>query len=734
MIFHLVLTFPTNYPVSPPHVRFCNYLSHPNIFTSYICLDMLELGSWSSEDEKKKLYTGWSSAYSVSSILLQLQEFFSSKAYSSGYENSLSSQKTFKCSCGHNSVSHVYPSLLPRPRVPPALTPLMQAREKIMKDLGHTKESNLSTVGVKLPPITKHKEGDVVPTINCTVSIRLKKSSLSFDTSRVKISKSKTAEGLVFTISDFVYTSGWNTIHGLPPTSVIVARSDVVSFSLHLSGDVVHFFTISVVYRLHEEKQMKNGEIRILEKDKIGNLFFGEFVEDKGLYFLRKLKFYIKQENLVFQNGNFDNLVLSGIDSMTKFREELEFPFGDFFSVLPKEIIFFIFKDFTSYDLICIAQTCRAFRKLSLDPLFWSTVQRANDLVCFHLKTSFTRDVLGFGINYQKYPNSNVISSISSPLDLLSYTAYYKLNVRKSVWKEPFEYWLPIFINRKHGIRAVPIAKAMLSCIFQSSYFSPDHAFKIFPKLMNTMVVTIMNGSVHASIKALEGYCHFHRFFLHFVEEYPELLDSANDIIRNFIYDPQSRIKKAVPNLGEFLPYLAVTDQYSWEDIREAFLLECFDRNVKWIIEKFPNLKKVHDTPSVGVIRTRITKTFEANKVSMRLLMFHVYFLRHVAKPEGQTVHHIKVMYDTMYGVPTHTIKENLQSAIKDILTVDSWVQFFDRMDIPLPSTDQLYKWLCDSVHRSEAKRYHFRDGFKRNEKPKSTKPKRATLQYDDDY
>jgi len=48
-------------------------LDHPNVFGSKLCLDMLEKtkgGAW---------YEGWNSAYTVESILIQLQSFLFDK-------------------------------------------------------------------------------------------------------------------------------------------------------------------------------------------------------------------------------------------------------------------------------------------------------------------------------------------------------------------------------------------------------------------------------------------------------------------------------------------------------------------------------------------------------------------------------------------------------------------------------------------------------------------------------
>eukprot|EP00897_Mesotaenium_endlicherianum_P003531 jgi/Mesen1/3205/ME000185S02345 len=76
--FHVVLQFPPAYPSEPPSVRLCSRLEHPNVFYSwlgteehpYVCLDMLKDPRHYGEP-----YMGWSGAYSVQSLLLQLQSF-----------------------------------------------------------------------------------------------------------------------------------------------------------------------------------------------------------------------------------------------------------------------------------------------------------------------------------------------------------------------------------------------------------------------------------------------------------------------------------------------------------------------------------------------------------------------------------------------------------------------------------------------------------------------------------
>lgn len=64
------------------------------------------------------------------------------------------------------------------------------------------------------------------------------------------------------------------------------------------------------------------------------------------------------------------------------------------------------------------------------------------------------------------------------------------------------------------------------------------------------------------------------------------------------------------------------------------YLSENFDRNALWTIKKYPALADVSNSSTYDV--QRMLKTFDATQVSMKLLMFHVYFFTNVARPEGK--------------------------------------------------------------------------------------------------
>ena len=54
--------------MAPPTINLLTPITHPNVMGGTLCLDLLQPG-------KKELYQGWTSAYSVQSILMQLQSF-----------------------------------------------------------------------------------------------------------------------------------------------------------------------------------------------------------------------------------------------------------------------------------------------------------------------------------------------------------------------------------------------------------------------------------------------------------------------------------------------------------------------------------------------------------------------------------------------------------------------------------------------------------------------------------
>ena len=67
-VFHFEMSLPLDYPCSPPEITLFTQIPHPNVFGSTLCLDMLSTSN-------NAIYKGWVAAYTIETILIQLQSF-----------------------------------------------------------------------------------------------------------------------------------------------------------------------------------------------------------------------------------------------------------------------------------------------------------------------------------------------------------------------------------------------------------------------------------------------------------------------------------------------------------------------------------------------------------------------------------------------------------------------------------------------------------------------------------
>ena len=70
---HVVLRFPDAYPAQPPRVHLHTPFPHPNVLPDgTVCLSVLEAGAWCHGTSARRPHSGWSPAYTVHGLLLQL--------------------------------------------------------------------------------------------------------------------------------------------------------------------------------------------------------------------------------------------------------------------------------------------------------------------------------------------------------------------------------------------------------------------------------------------------------------------------------------------------------------------------------------------------------------------------------------------------------------------------------------------------------------------------------------
>mmetsp|Transcript_28826 Transcript_28826/g.32313 ORF Transcript_28826/g.32313 Transcript_28826/m.32313 type:complete len:679 (+) Transcript_28826:102-2138(+) len=583
-VFHLVLRFPWDYPISPPQVELCTFLKHPNVYDDWICLDMLQ------SRYTNKPYSGWSSAYSLFSILLQLQSFL----FAENIPQDESEGGGFRR-------AHTDPFQIGRARS--------------------------EAVGFVYPDIKAH-DGSIV---------------------------------------EHTHSCPW------PPLK-----------------NVSHPINGTCMYQRLDPSRPLYSEILPPVNEAARSI--GKPIEANG----SNIAASIPRE-----------LVKTGFDTAIG---------------LPSYIYTYVFSFLGPRELLKVRDVCCHWRRI----VFTYNLFDRTQIMCFHSKVTLddpADTILGFGLSVIYYGGGKTLKEATSPLDLLSWHAFNVENVRTGVWggeTERFDHFLPLVFNKRHADKAATLMEKTIFTIMSNcqlpglenlgsrhSQFCPQMAFQLLAVLMNSMVVRLMDSSSsqvhrHASETALEGYCAFHYSLLYFAKKYPSLIGLANNQIGSFLKCEEARIKRATPNLGLLLVSLTLS-QKGWDSLMKPLVMEVFDRNVRWNLQKDPSLGN-HFLPDAD----RLDKTFAATITSLRLLMFQVHFMSTIGRPAGTSgPFDILDNYEKRLGKPTTAQKEDLLMNAKEILAVKTWNEFFLRLGGGAPTWQRLVGILKQAVENSKRKGYH---------------------------
>jgi stress response protein SCP2 len=390
--------------------------------------------------------------------------------------------------------------------------------------------------------------------------------------------------------------------------------------------------------------------------------------------------------------------------------------------------------------------------------------------------------VLGIPVSFTTNPRTRLVDQIYSSFDLLSTDAFLNDGVRTTVWNEKFTDLLPLYLTQSHfdaALEAGHLQRALVRLsqgqyrstekqlrelasrktgagsskgggarsngsrhraprfdpdalgYIKSSGFHPLMTLEVLPKLMTTMVVLMADEGVHASDKAIEGYCQCQRLLVALMHRYPILQREVHRRIKLFASNADMRTKAMCPNIGHFLPLLAVSNEFGWADLALPVLAETFDRNAMWICKDSPGLAKLRPLPADGVEEDRLRVSQQATRIATRLLMFHYAFLGIVARPPSKTsadkgtatavatgptttrtptpmlVEEVAMRSDHLFGYPSLDLKRRFRSRVQTVLSADAWPSFFSLIGRTCPSKAQLTGILRGAVRNSMKKGYH---------------------------
>ena len=345
------------------------------------------------------------------------------------------------------------------------------------------------------------------------------------------------------------------------------------------------------------------------------------------------------------------------------------------------------------------------------------------ELTCFCTKATMESEVLGIPIDYTINPKTRKVDYIYSTMELVSHRAWNSQNLSTTVWGETIKGWLPVYLCEEHFQRGAQLLPSCLRRIVndpntvdrhrphQSSPSLAEMILEIYPKLMSTMVVLLVDNGVDEVEHTLKGYGMVHRMFLALANRVPGLRAAVTNKLQSFLRDDSMRNKSACPSLGEFMALLSVSPDIGWMDMVAPLMREGFSRSVLWICRDVPELASlpamVKSNTDEAVVSEVIQKVFSATDNSRRIYSFHCCFLKLLATPRGIDTQAVSQRYDKTFGMMPLHVSKRLQVLLKEAVAFDGWQSFFMGVCLKPPSSETLVSMWVDAVQASLRKGYH---------------------------
>lgn len=212
------------------------------------------------------------------------------------------------------------------------------------------------------------------------------------------------------------------------------------------------------------------------------------------------------------------------------------------------------------------------------------------EIFCWFTGSNYTEDILGYGIQIKPQGRMMVLSTDGN---YISWQAWSNLGLRQYPTKESFEFFLPGWINPSHSVDStranwLDICTRSIKQIGNKLGISnlTEAILRIFPDLINTMVVKIMDSrsDLRASNVVFRCLLNLWRTLICLVDSNPPIYQAAKNRIKQFIENKAYRTKTSTPNLGNILALSLIIkpEDMDWGKFLEAFEEECGLRRVLW--------------------------------------------------------------------------------------------------------------------------------------------------------
>lgn len=543
-------------------------------------------------------------------------------------------------------------------------------------------------------------------------------------------------------------------------TNIIIQRVLDIYFYYCWISPQYNYYIIS--NNPHFTKNIDLASMKMNDKDFINHIAIGIFNRDET-FGAEDIDIYEYLDKYIEENNS--NKPVNIVKHKNIYIKQ------SYFDLLPEELIINILDRLSSIDRQKVHVLPGNIKQIISSPYYRERLW----LECFHSKMNYTESKLGYPLIVKFEYSGLMMKQCKTTFDILSYECYNELEIQHTVWNQQFTFWLPLYINYRHWNKSFKVLVKQVNnymkyntrqqydrsdrkkqaialdemvgredkyntyklrfgkeyhpnndiyetgniCTNTSLDINPYYIVDIYTTFMTNIIVDIMKGEIHLSLKVLEGFCQIYRTFYQLSLDIPKIKTIIDEKLKNFIRKPQHRHKTYTPNLGNMLMMLTISDTYSWKDIRKHYLEESGDRNIMWILKEYPFMAKVEkpeklleesyiidDTTKTveDAKKTILQKIFDITIVGKKLLLFNLYFVNEVI---GDDKKKFINMLDRNYGFPTDKIKEKFQQDIAVINNLKSYDEFYKSLAIYKPNDTVLSQKIISSRIRSTKKGYN---------------------------
>ncbi|KAI8621981.1 hypothetical protein BC830DRAFT_1091706 [Chytriomyces sp. MP71] len=646
---HATVTLPTGYPQTSPNVVLDTLIRHPNVFPGWICCDILK-GKLFRDDQGR--VSGYSPAYSLSAVLMQLLSFFSAKRIDQDYGETY--EVTFdESEARRDAICHI--------------------SEYHCKQCGFNGTEKLKRAKEAVPraPVSSNR---FIPGLN-RVSVKPSKAAIK----NKKRNEKKRCFGQEPSAL-FVDADSLDSMSEIGSSSASVEQGKEANETERLLSLVPEGKSLSVLPEdvlLEMTRYIPSEDL--IRLSKVSNVFEG-LMDRHNLLVKRDIKCFFHKTSPK------DAILGVGLWVADKGKNRDMKPVD--FDILSHEA-------FTSANITktIFGQEFNYFLPLALTPhhfakslpLLQKTLMQLNFSASAEFDPFIGLKALSKLMNLMVVDLVQVVDEEARLQDLEA-----EARRQASLVQEPIR---------------LPADAICAYCGYAcgNPYGRPSQP----PKKQTSGAPAPPKSKMIASEKALIGYSQLLHLLLSLCAEYPELKDYAEKQLEKFVTNKGARDKIRVPNMGEFIILLFCQSKYSWFDLAVPVFRECSIRSVVWMLDcqngNKPHLALLEKAP---VSDFRLAETFKAQRTSLRLLMFQVLFMRRMGLGERPTSELLAGL-NNRYGYPKATLAEVIIKDVKEIMQVSAFNDFLARVEIPVPTKKYFCGLLKTAIVHSARRVYH---------------------------